>query len=156
MDYDLEILLDYLRRNRGSDFTGYKRSSLKRRIDKRMEMVGVSTYPDYTDYLEVHPDEFAQLFNTILINVTSFFRDTPTWESLRDEVIPNIIANKRDTEPIRLWSAACASGEEAYSLAILLAEALGVEKFRDRVKIYATDVDEEALNQARQASYTAR
>jgi two-component system, chemotaxis family, CheB/CheR fusion protein len=104
----------------------------------------------------VHPEEFTQLFNTILINVTGFFRDTAAWEILTAEVIPQLVAGKRPHEPIRVWSAGCASGEEAYTLAIVLAEALGLESFRQRVKIYATDVDEEALGQARQASYSAR
>jgi two-component system, chemotaxis family, CheB/CheR fusion protein len=152
---ELEALLDYLKRSRGFDFTGYKRMSLVRRIRRRMQAVGIESYPDYTDYLEVHPDEFVQLFNTILINVTGFFRDASTWEFLAQEVIPKI-AERPTREPIRIWSAGCASGEEACSLAILLAEALGIEQFRDRVKIYATDLDEEALTKARHASYAPR
>ncbi|MGH2545108.1 MAG: CheR family methyltransferase [Ardenticatenaceae bacterium] len=151
-----ETLLEYLKRNRGFDFTGYKRTSLGRRIRKRMHEVGVADYEDYIDYLEVRPDEFMQLFNTILINVTDFFRDPEAWSAIADEVIPRILANKRASDPIRVWSVGCADGKEAYTIAILLAEALGEEAFRDRVKIYATDVDEEALTQGRHASYTAR
>ncbi|HEY7605181.1 MAG TPA: protein-glutamate O-methyltransferase CheR, partial [Actinomycetes bacterium] len=153
---DLEVLLDYLRRSRGFDFTGYKRASLSRRIDKRMQVVGVDSYLSYLDHLEVDPDEFTQLFNTILINVTGFFRDPPAWELVRGEILPQLLASKPASEPIRIWSAGCASGEEAYSLAMMTAEALGADMVRERVKIYATDVDEEALNQARQARYTAR
>jgi two-component system CheB/CheR fusion protein len=155
-DRDLEVLLDYLRRSRGFDFTGYKRTSLSRRIDKRMHAVGADGYLSYLDHLEVDPEEFTHLFNTILINVTSFFRDPPTWDFLSAEVLPRLAEDKPDGEPIRLWSAGCASGEEAYSLAMATAEALGAEAVRERVKIYATDVDEEALNQARQARYSAR
>jgi two-component system, chemotaxis family, CheB/CheR fusion protein len=154
IDQDLEFLLDYLRRSRGFDFTGYKRASLTRRIDKRMQVVGVDGYLSYLDHLEVDPEEFTQLFNTILINVTSFFRDASTWEHVRDEILPRLAADKRGGEPIRIWSAGCASGEEAYTLAMVVAEALGPEAVRERVKIYATDVDEEALNQARLARYT--
>jgi two-component system, chemotaxis family, CheB/CheR fusion protein len=150
----LEPLLDYLKRNRGFDFRGYKRPSLMRRIQHRMQSVTVADFAEYVDYLEVHPEEFAQLFNTILINVTTFFRDEPGWGFVRENVLPRILANKREGDPIRVWSAGCASGEETYSLAILFAEALGAEAFRQRVKIYATDVDEDALNQARQAAYT--
>jgi two-component system CheB/CheR fusion protein len=152
-DQDLELLLDYLRRSRGFDFTGYKRASLSRRIHKRMQVVGVDGYLSYLDHLEVDPEEFTQLFNTILINVTGFFRDPPTWEHLREEILPRLAADKRGGEPIRIWSAGCASGEEAYTLAMVTAEALGADTVRERVKIYATDVDDEALNQARLARY---
>jgi two-component system CheB/CheR fusion protein len=152
---DLELLLDYLRRSRGFDFTGYKRASLSRRIEKRIQDVGADGYLSYLDHLEVDPEEFTQLFNTILLNVTSFFRDPPAWEYLGAQVLPKLAASKADDEPVRIWSAGCASGEEAYTLAMVVAEALGPEAVRDRVKIYATDVDEDALGQARQARYTA-
>lgn len=151
---EFEALLDYLRGTRNFNFTGYKRPSLTRRVQKRMQLVEVKTYSDYTDYLEVHPDEFAQLFNTILINVTAFFRDPAAWDYLSREIIPQII-EQQPKELIRVWSVGCASGEEAYTLAMVMAEALGIESFRDRVKIFATDVDEEALSHARQASYTS-
>jgi two-component system CheB/CheR fusion protein len=150
----LEPLLEYLKRNRGFDFTGYKRASLARRIQKRMHAVGVRHYADYVDYLEVHPDEFAELFNTILINVTAFFRDSASWEYLASDVLPDLLASRGDV-PIRAWSAGCASGEEAYTIAMVLAELLGLEAYRDRVKVYATDIDDEALEKARQATYTA-
>jgi two-component system CheB/CheR fusion protein len=153
---DLEVLLDYLRRSRGFDFTGYKRTSLSRRIEKRMQIVGADSYLGYRDHLEVDPEEFTHLFNTILINVTSFFRDPPAWEYLGAEILPWLAADKRHDEPIRVWSAGCASGEEAYTLAMAIAEALGPETVKERVKIYATDVDEDALNQARQARYTPK
>jgi two-component system, chemotaxis family, CheB/CheR fusion protein len=151
-----ENLLYYLQQNRGFDFTGYKRPSLVRRVSKRMQMANIETFGEYTDYLEVHPEEFFQLFNTILINVTSFFRDPPAWDYLREEIVPRILKETEREEPIRVWSAGCASGEEAYSAAMILAEAMGVESYRQRVKIYATDVDEEALNLARQGIYTAK
>jgi two-component system CheB/CheR fusion protein len=153
---EFEALLEYLQRTRGFDFGSYKPTSLSRRVRKRMETVGVESYADYTDYLEVHPDEFAHLFNTILINVTSFFRDPPSWEYLAAEVIPRLLAQKSPGAPIRVWSAGCASGEEAYTAAMVLEEALGPAEFRARVKIYATDVSEGALNKARQATYSPR
>ena len=152
---DFEALLEYIKRNRGFDFTGYKRTSLMRRVRKRMQELGIEDFNDYLDRLEVAPDEFVSLFNTILINVTSFFRDRPTWDYLITEILPRIATDKEPTEPIRLWSAGCASGQEAYTLAMAIAEALGVEQLR-RVKIYATDVDEEALEQARRATYSSR
>jgi two-component system CheB/CheR fusion protein len=156
VDPAFEELLGYLKRTRGFDFGGYKQSSLQRRIAKRMEAVNVPSYAEYVDYLEVHPDEFVHLFDTILINVTAFFRDPAAWQYVAAEVVPRILAAKKNGETIRVWSAGCASGEEAYTAAILFAEALGADTFRDRVKIYGTDVDGDALNQARQGVYTAR
>jgi two-component system CheB/CheR fusion protein len=155
IDPHFEELLGYLKEERGFDFTGYKRASLARRVDRRMHAVGIDAYEDYHDYLLVHPEEFTELFNTILINVTGFFRDRDAWTYLLEELLPDLPA-KKDDEPIRAWSAGCASGEEAYTLAMVFAEVLGVDQFRERVKIYATDVDEEALAAARQASYTER
>src|SRR5207302_7120026 len=108
------------------------------------------------DYLEVHPQEFGQLFNTILINVTEFFRDPAAWQALASTAIPHILESKGAEDQVRVWVAGCASGEEAYTLAILFAEAIGPEEFIRRVKIYATDVDEEALAKARLATYPAR
>jgi two-component system CheB/CheR fusion protein len=155
-DPAFETLLVHLRDNRGFDFTGYKRSSLSRRVDRRMAQVGVTDYIDYLDYLELHAEEFTALFNTILINVTGFFRDPDAWELLRTQVLPQLVAAKAPQEPLRVWSAGCASGQEAYTLAMVLAELLGPDAFRDRVKIYATDVDEEGLTQARHAAYDER
>nr|WP_322655462.1 CheR family methyltransferase [Nostoc sp. CmiVER01]MDZ8125998.1 CheR family methyltransferase [Nostoc sp. CmiVER01] len=155
-DPEFENLLVYLRQSRGFDFTGYKRSTLMRRVCKRMQSLSVDNFGDYLDYLEVDPEEFNYLFNTILINVTAFFRDPSAWEYLAEQVFPNLIKNKKSSDQIRIWSAGCASGEEAYTLAILMAERLGADEFRQRVKIYATDVDEEALNQARIATYSAK
>jgi two-component system CheB/CheR fusion protein len=154
LDPDFESLLVYLRERRGFDFTGYKRPSLVRRVRRRMADIGIDSVADYQDHLEVHPDEFTGLFNTILINVTGFFRDRSAWDHLRDDLLPDLLAAAGPV--IRVWSAGCASGQEAYSLAILLADALGAEEFRKRVKIYATDVDEDALAYARQALFTER
>ena len=153
---EFEALLNFVKHERGFDFTGYKRSTLTRRVQKCMQAVGIESYSDYLDYLEVHPEEFSHLFNTIFINVTSFFRDYSAWECISREIVPRIVARKELNEPIRVWSAGCASGQEAYTLAIVLAEALGIERFRSSVKIYATDVDEEALDQARHAAYSSR
>src|SRR4051795_9924709 len=152
-DPEFEALLEFLKDSRGFDFTGYKRSSLMRRVDRRMQQLDMASYVDYLDYLQLHQDEFTALFNTILINVTSFFRDPDAWTHLRDVALPQVLSARKPSDPIRVWSAGCASGEEPYSVAIALAELMGPEQFRDRVKIYATDVDEEALVQARHASY---
>jgi two-component system CheB/CheR fusion protein len=150
---EFDALLEYIRRSRGFDLGAYKRPGLSRRIIRRMETVGEKDFAGYTDYLEVHPDEFTYLFNTILINVTSFFRDPEIWDHIAREILPSILAGKKPDEPIRVWSAGCATGEEPYTLAMLLVEALGPEQFDQRVKIFATDVDEEALSAARLANY---
>jgi two-component system CheB/CheR fusion protein len=151
---DLEDLVAHLKRSRGFDFSGYKRPSLSRRIDKRLKAVHVGDYEQYIEYLETHPNEYEALFDAILINVTAFFRDPANWSYLRDGVLPEHIGRLPPGTPIRVWSAGCSSGEEAYSLAIALCELLGDEEFRRRVKIYGTDVDELALNAARQATYS--
>jgi two-component system, chemotaxis family, CheB/CheR fusion protein len=155
-DKSFEGLLQYLRRTHGFDFTGYKRAGLERRVERRMQTVGLRKFDEYQAYLESHAEEFVALFNTILINVTAFFRDEAAWEYLAKEAIPALLAHRKGDSPIRIWSAGCAGGQEAYTLAMILSEALGAEAFRQRVKIYATDVDEEALLQARQASYTEK
>ena len=155
-DPKFEALLQFLQQSRGFDFTGYKRPSLVRRVTRRMQTVNVADFGEYVDYLEVHPEEFVQLFNTILINVTSFFRDEAAWDYLRKETIPQLLAAKGPHDPVRIWSAGCASGQEAYTLAICFAEALGADAFRERVKVYGTDADEEALNYARLATYTEK
>jgi two-component system CheB/CheR fusion protein len=149
----LEALLEYLRDERGFDFSGYKRPTLERRIARRMAEVEVPDHESYVDYLEANPREFAELFNTILINVTRFFRDPDAWEFLREEIVPQLVEAVPEEEQIRIWSAGCASGEEPYSAAIVLLEVLGEEAFKRRVKIYATDIDEEALAEARAAVY---
>src|SRR3954470_4211506 len=124
-----EALIEFLRRSRGFDFSGYKRPTLERRFHRRMYALGCKSYGDYLDYLEVHPDEYAELFDTLLINVTEFFRDPPAWEHLSQEVLPELLAVKPPDEPVRVWSAGCASGQEAYTVAMVLAEILGPEAY---------------------------
>jgi two-component system CheB/CheR fusion protein len=156
-DPQFEELLAFIRDERGFDFTGYKRPSLMRRISKRMQDVKVATFPEYGEYLREHPDEFVQLFNTILINVTSFFRDEVAWDYLRKEVVPRIVEQHDGTDSqIRLWSTGCATGEEAFSLAMVFAEVMGDEPFKTRVKIYATDIDDDALARGRHAEFTEK
>src|SRR5262245_18781524 len=87
-EQDFEQLLGFLRYSRRFDLTGYKRASLMRRVNKRMELVGIDSYADYLDHLQVHPDEFTSLFNFILIIVTAFFRDEPIWRYIADEIAP--------------------------------------------------------------------
>ncbi|MDV2990637.1 MAG: hypothetical protein N4J56_000291 [Chroococcidiopsis sp. SAG 2025] len=155
LDRDFEALLDYLKCNQGCDLTGYKRPTLMRRFSCRMQQLHIERYQDYLQYLQSHSQEWIALLDSILINVTSFFRDREAWDDLANEIVPKIIASKQPDEPIRVWSAGCASGQEVYSLLILFAEALGIESCLQRVQLYATDVDKVALQQARQAVYSA-
>jgi two-component system CheB/CheR fusion protein len=152
----LENLLEFIRDSRGFDFTGYKRSSLARRVRKRMGECGMTDYAAYRDLLEADAEEFRELFNTILINVTAFLRDTESWTFLQREVVPDLTTARSAQDEIRVWSAGCSSGEEAYSLAILFAEVLGIDECIRRLKIYGTDVDEEALREARAGVYSAK
>jgi two-component system CheB/CheR fusion protein len=151
-----EEILHLLQQTRGFDFTAYKRASLMRRMSKRMQTIGIPTFEEYFDHLQVHQEEFAALFNTILINVTSFFRDADVWEYLRTTGLPKMLEGRGDAEPFRVWSAGCASGQEAYTVLMVLGEVMGLDALRDRVKVYATDADEEALTEARMAAYSDR
>ncbi len=155
-DRDFDQLLAFIRESRGFDFTSYKRSTLTRRIRKRMMDARAASYIDYRDLLETNADEYDLLFNTILINVTGFFRDAEVWAFLRQEVIPELVASLDPAEEIRIWSAGCSSGEEAYSLAMILAETVGPDECVERVKIYGTDIDDEALRDARAGLYSAK
>lgn len=152
---ELEDLLHYLKQVLQIDLTIYKRPSLMRRTLVRMQRVGVEQYQEYLKYLQQHPDEVKQLLDTIYINHTQFFRDRPVWNYLANQVIPQIVVNKAPNKPIRIWSAGCATGEETYSLAILLIEALGIAQFQQRVQIYGTDVDADAILQACEGHYSA-
>ncbi|MEW6497784.1 MAG: CheR family methyltransferase [Cyanobacteriota bacterium] len=154
VDQEFEALLDYLKCRRGCDLTGYKRSTLMRRFQHRMQEVGIENYGDYLHYLQRYDQEWVTLFNTITINVTAFFRDRDAWDYLANQIIPQIINSKQPHEQIRVWSAGCASGQELYTLAILLAQALGIKQYLQRVQIFATDIDEDALNRSRRATYS--
>jgi two-component system CheB/CheR fusion protein len=155
-DAAFENLISYIQEARGVDFRGYKRTSLRRRIALRLQQLHLENYSDYHSFLEAHPQEFVDLLNTVLINVTSFFRDPDAWEAVKTDFIPRLTAAGRGRDQLRVWSVGCATGEEPYSLAMLLCEELGPAEFGRRVKIYATDLDEAALNTARHASYLPR
>jgi two-component system CheB/CheR fusion protein len=126
-----------------------------RSVQIRLDEIGIKCYNNYREYLEAHPDEFTRLFNAIEINFSCFFRDILTWNYIRDVIIPRIIAGKSPSGQIRIWSAGCSTGEEVYTLVMVLAEALGIEQIQKRVKIFATDVDSKAILQARSGSYAS-
>ena len=155
-DPGFEGLLEFLRASHGFDFTGYKRSTLGRRVKHRVGQLGLPGCEAYLEHLQAHPDEFPTLFDTILINVTGFFRDPAAWVVLSQSVLPRILEHKQEREQVRVWSAGCATGQEAYSLVMAFSEVMGTTAFRDRVKVFATDVDEEALQTGRLGFYPMR
>ncbi len=152
-DPGFRSLLERLSSTHNFDVREYKEISLARRIRLRMNLVHAPTFDAYAQYLEQQPQEHTALFNTILINVTGFFRDPEAWAVLSADVLPHIVAGASESRSIRVWSAGCSSGEEPYSLAMLLAEHLGSRGPEYMVKIYGTDIDEDALATARHAAY---
>jgi len=146
-------ICDELRRRLGHDFSQYKRSTMLRRVQRRMQVVGISHANDYVKRLKENEKEAELLFRDLLINVTCFFRDAEAFECLRREVIPEILRDRGVGDTIRIWTPGCSSGEEAYSLAILISEALARMDVRPRVQIFATDIDEPILQKARAAKY---
>jgi two-component system, chemotaxis family, CheB/CheR fusion protein len=153
IDPGFRPLLEKLSTTYNFDFREYKEPSLARRIRARMAALHVDSFDTYARYLDQHADEHVALFNTILINVTTFFRDPEAWKLIGSDVIPRIVDAAGDSRSIRMWCAGCSSGEEPYSLAMLLAEHLGERAGEYLVKIYGTDIDEEALTTARHAVY---
>jgi two-component system, chemotaxis family, CheB/CheR fusion protein len=154
-DVSLKDLLQELAEQRGFDFRGYKKTTLERRFRKRMFQLNIGSYEEYGEYIRDNTDEANELLNTILINVTEFFRDPPAWEILRNEILPPILKSLKPGASFRSWSAGCASGEEAYSVAIIFSEFFGPRIAEFDIKIYATDIDEDALTTARRGEYSA-
>ncbi len=153
-EVNLKELLQELAEERNFDFRGYKPTTLDRRFRRRMFQLNVGSYTEYSEYIRKHPDEVDHLLDTILINVTEFFRDPPAWEILRNELLPESLAQVKSGHSFRAWSAGCATGEEPYSIAILLAEYFGPRIQEYDIKIYATDIDANALNVARRGEYS--
>ncbi len=153
----VEAFLEGIRERYGMDFSTYKLPTIRRRLQRRIVATGSRDLAEYTRYLDEHPEEYPKLLDSFLIKVTQFFRDPELFEYLRAQVLPEIIQRARvHNKDIRIWSAGCATGEEAYSLAILLAEALGEELDLFDVRIFATDADPEAVAYAREGAYPAR
>jgi two-component system, chemotaxis family, CheB/CheR fusion protein len=151
---ELERFLEELHRNRGVDFRSYKRATILRRLGRRMAATGCESIEEYSRYVEEHPEEYRQLIGAFLIKVTKFFRDPELFDYLKEEVLPGLIEKAREEESqLRIWSAGCATGEEAYTLAILVSEALSREAGLFNVRIFATDIDEDAVRIARRGLY---
>lgn len=150
-------LLQRVHAHSGLDFTKYKRATILRCLQRRLVATGAVSLPAYLNYLDAHPEEYARLSASFFINVTSFFRDRQLFNYLKERIVPELLARakSRGQHRVRVWSAGCATGEEAYSIAILLCEALGDEADRDDLsaRIFATDADDEAITFARRGVY---
>lgn len=148
----LREVLTYLRTRTGRDFTYYKRATVVRRVSRRMQVNGVPTLPEYLAFIRTHPGEAGALQQDLLISVTNFFRDREAWEALEAE-LPRLFAGKSTNDAVRVWSAGCATGEEAYSVAMLLLEQADQMDSPPAIQVFATDLDEEVITAAREGLY---
>jgi two-component system, chemotaxis family, CheB/CheR fusion protein len=149
----LREILTLVRVRSGHDFNNYKRATLLRRVSRRMQVTLTETVGEYLKHLREHPTELAALLRDFLISVTSFFRDAESWRALDRQVLPRLFAGRGPSQQIRIWIAGCATGEEAYSLAIFCAEHNARLADPVPVQIFATDIDEDALAEARAGRY---
>ncbi|PWT88102.1 MAG: hypothetical protein C5B55_13675 [Blastocatellia bacterium] len=150
----LRDLLEVVSRQSNVDFRNYKTSTILRRISRRMAVTHTATLGEYENYLKAHSEEVAELVKAFLIKVTGFFRDPEAFEFIRGSVLPDLVDSARaNGRVLRLWSAGCATGEEAYTLALLLADQLGPEFSEWNIKIFATDLNEDAIAFARRGLY---
>lgn len=142
-----------IKEHAGLDCSGYRDEYLKRRFEIRLRSTGATTYSKYILYLNKHPEEFTQLLNDLTINYTTFFRDTDVYESLEKKILPRLLLS---AHPVKIWSAGCASGEEPYSLSILVHKLLGKRIKVHPVSIIASDIDKDALAKAQRGFYQAK
>jgi len=154
----LEKVLILLRAKTGNDFSLYKKNTIYRRIERRMGIHQLDRIGSYVRYLQDNPQEIELLFKELLIGVTSFFRDPEVWEQVREQAIPRLLENYPAGGCLRAWSTGCSTGEEAYSLAIVFKEALEQTKPAGHftMQIFATDLDQDAIDYARRAAYPAK
>ncbi len=151
-DY-MSRLMSRLKEIKSVDFSKYKLSTINRRIERRMAALKITNLKDYVDYLETNEKEPEQLYKDILIGVTSFFRDFDAFNVIK-EYLPTVMENKNRGSQIRVWSIGCSTGEEAYSIAIILSEVLGQRVSDFDIQIFATDIDDEAIGVARKGQYS--
>jgi two-component system CheB/CheR fusion protein len=151
----LQKVFILLRAQTGHDFAHYKQNTIARRIERRMAVNQIERPDDYVRYLQQNPSEVEALFRDLLIGVTNFFRDPEAFEALQEQVVPHLFAGKPTGAAIRVWVPGCSSGEEAYSIAILLQEHLEALRQNFKVQVFATDIDSRAIEQARAGLYPA-
>ena len=151
----LDKIFALVRSQTGHDFSKYKRSTIVRRVERRMAVHQIDHLADYIRYLQLTRPEIDALFRDFLIGVTNFFRDPEIFETLQEQVVPKLFESKSANQSIRIWVPGCSTGEEAYSIAILLRERMEVMKEVFKVQIFATDIDRQALDYARAGVYPA-
>ena len=151
----LQKIFQLLRSGTGHDFSFYKKNTLCRRIERRMSVHQIERLPDYVSYLERNPKEVTALFKELLIGVTNFFRDSQAFEALSRCLMAEVLADKSQDDAVRVWVPGCSSGEEVYSIAILLRECMDKLKKNLRVQIFGTDIDDDAIDMARAGLYPA-
>ncbi len=151
----LDLLLDKVYRASSHDFRQYRRGAIIRRLDRRLQTTRTRTYLEYMQFLDTHPQEYQKLTDYLTIHVSGFFRNAYTFQQVARLVLPELIADKkkRKQRSLSFWSAACASGEEPYSVAIMLAESLGRRLRYFDVSIYATDISRNTLHKAQAGKY---
>lgn len=155
-DESFKKILALLRVRNGVDFTYYKQTTIRRRILRRMVFLKQEKIADYVSHLQQNKTEQETLFQDLLIPVTSFFRDPSVFENLCETIFPELIKNKSNNNPLRIWVAACSTGEEAYSMAICLHEYLSDKTSNIKIQIFATDISEKAIAKARTGLYAKR
>jgi two-component system CheB/CheR fusion protein len=153
-DQALMDIFTQMRIRTGHDFANYKRSTILRRLERRMSVTEVTTLPQYARHMREHPAEAQALLKDLLISVTNFFRDPESFQALERSVIPKLFQDKRGNDNIRVWVPGCATGEEAYSVAMLLSEFAPDPISGPTIQVFATDIDEVALAKARSGLYT--
>jgi two-component system CheB/CheR fusion protein len=149
----LAAILAVIKTRTHQDFRSYKKNTLTRRIERRMGLNHILDGDDYVEYLRGNQKEVSQLFKDLLIGVTGFFRESESWDALAQQVVPNLVSNCGTDAPIRLWVPGCSTGEEAYSLVMLLLEELNKQDKSCPIQVFATDIDEDALDFAREGVY---
>ncbi|MFQ6135628.1 MAG: CheR family methyltransferase [Candidatus Hydrothermarchaeales archaeon] len=156
-DLGLKLLKKKILKDRGFDCSTYKESFLRRRVEIRLRATGAQSYGEYMRVLSKTPQEYNKLLDTLAVNVTRFFRDGEVFNFFAEEVLPELILRKRElgSKMIRVWSAGCSTGEEAYSIAILFYEYLGSDMRDFILSIYGTDVDGEAIKKAKSGVFAS-
>jgi chemotaxis methyl-accepting protein methylase len=153
---ELDSLLEKVYREGGYDFRDYRRGTVIRRLERRLHATKTNTCPDYIQFLDTHPEEYEKLAECLTIKVSGFFRSSYAFEQITRRVLPDLVSEKRKRQDysLRVWSTACARGEEPYSIAILLAEFLGHQRQNFNISIHATDISRQALNEAKSGIYS--
>jgi len=154
----LDLLLEKVYREGGYDFRDYRPGSVIRRLEKRLHAAGTKTYREYIQFLDTHPEEYEKFAERITIKVSGFFRNSYCFQQVARLVLPDLVSEKRKRrdQSLRVWSTACARGEEPHSIAILIAEFLGHQRQGFNVSIYGTDISRQALKEAKAGIYSPK